>query len=173
MWRGHAFQIHEANLPQATVDGYDISDASIARVDPVIRTQGTFTSDWSQLGSRYELVVVTNVMHLVPPAQRQGVIARLGDRLAPNGTLIIAEHNPLNPLTRWAVANSPFDDDAILLPTSEAAGYVLRSGLQFVHRDYIVSFPRQLSGLRPLEPRLSWCPASAQYALIARRAAHV
>jgi 2-polyprenyl-3-methyl-5-hydroxy-6-metoxy-1,4-benzoquinol methylase len=160
-------------FPQAAVDGYDISDASIARVDPAIRVQGTFTSDWSQLGSHYELVVVTNVMHHVPPAERQGVIARLGDRLAPNGTLIIVEHNPLNPLTRWAVANCAFDDDAILLPTSEAAGYVLNSGLQIVRRDYIVFFPRLLLWLRPLEPRLSWCPSGAQYALVARRAAHV
>ena len=160
-------------FPQATVDGYDISEASIARVDPGIRAQGTFTSDWSQLGRRYDLVVVTNVMHHVPPAERQSVITHLGDGLAPNGMLIIVEHNPLNPLTRWAVANCAFDDDAILLPTTEATGYVLLSGLEIVSRDYIVFFPRLLAWLRPLEPHLRWCPAGAQYALVASRAAHV
>lgn len=46
-------------------------------------------------------------------------------------------------------------------------------GLQIVRRDYIVFFPRPLAWLRPLEPRLSWCPAGAQSALAARRAAHV
>ena len=97
-------------FPHAMVDGYDISDASIAKVDTGIRTQGTFTSDWSQVGRHYNLIAVTNVMHHVPPDKRQDVIASLRDRLAPRGILIIVEHNPLNPLTRWAVANCAFDD---------------------------------------------------------------
>ena len=160
-------------FPHAMVDGYDISDASIAKVDTGIRTQGTFTSDWSQVGRHYNLIAVTNVMHHVPPDKRQDVIASLRDRLAPRGILIIVEHNPLNPLTRWAVANCAFDDDAILLPTSEAKGYVLHSGLEVLRRDYIMFFPRLLAWFRPLEPHLSWCPAGAQYALMARRAANV
>jgi 2-polyprenyl-3-methyl-5-hydroxy-6-metoxy-1,4-benzoquinol methylase len=159
-------------LPNATVDGFDPSDASIARVDPEIRSQGTFTSDWAYVGREYNLIVVTNVMHHVPPAERQSVIARLRYHLAPRGVLIIVEHNPLNPLTQWAVANCAFDDDAILLPTSEATEYVLRSGLEILCRDYIVFFPRLLAWFRPLEPRLSWCPAGAQYALVARRGTH-
>jgi 2-polyprenyl-3-methyl-5-hydroxy-6-metoxy-1,4-benzoquinol methylase len=160
-------------FPQATVDGYDISNSSIAKVDSGLRAQGMFTSDWSQVRSDYDLIVVTNVMHHVPPANRQGVIARLRDCLAPQGALIIVEHNPLNPLTRWAVANCAFDDDAILLPTAEAMGYVLDSGLEVLRRDYIVFFPRLLAWFRQLEPYLNWCPAGAQYALMARRVANV
>jgi 2-polyprenyl-3-methyl-5-hydroxy-6-metoxy-1,4-benzoquinol methylase len=160
-------------FPQAKVDGYDLSDASIARVDPSIRAQGTFTSDWSQIGRHYNLIVVTNVMHHVRPAERQGVIARLRDSLAPQGILIIVEHNPLNPLTRWAVSKCAFDDDAILLPTAESMGYVLHGGLEIVRRDYIVFFPRLLAWFRHLEPYLSWCPAGAQYALMARRGENV
>jgi 2-polyprenyl-3-methyl-5-hydroxy-6-metoxy-1,4-benzoquinol methylase len=159
-------------LPHATVDGYDISDASLARVNPEIQLQGTFTSDWNRVGRNYNLIVVMNVMHHVPPPERQGVIARLQNCLGPQGILIIVEHNPFNPLTRWAVANCAFDDDAILLPTTEAAEYVLHSGLEIVRRDYIVFFPRLLAWLRPLEPYLSWCPAGAQYALMARRGTH-
>jgi 2-polyprenyl-3-methyl-5-hydroxy-6-metoxy-1,4-benzoquinol methylase len=160
-------------FPQATVDGYDPSDGSIAKVDPRIRVHGTFTSDWRQVGRHYDLIVVTNVMHHVPPAERQGVIARLRDHLAHAGILIIVEHNPLNPMTRWAVANCPFDDDAILLSTAETTGYVLHSGLEVLRRDYIVFFPRLLAWFRQLEPYLSWCPAGAQYALVARRADRV
>lgn len=156
-------------IPHAAVDGYDPSGESIAKVDPSVRAQGMFTSDWSHVTLQYNLIVVTNVMHHVPPVERQGVIARLRDHLAPQGILIIVEHNPLNPLTRWAVANCPFDDDAILLPTAETAGYVLHCGLQILRRDYIVFFPRPLAWFRQLEPYLSWCPAGAQYALMARR----
>jgi 2-polyprenyl-3-methyl-5-hydroxy-6-metoxy-1,4-benzoquinol methylase len=156
-------------FPRATVDGFDPSDASIAKVDPGILGQGTFTSDWNQVARDYNLIVVTNVMHHVPPAERQGVIARLKDRMAPQGILIIVEHNPLNPLTRWAVSNCVFDDDAILLPTAEAKRHVLCSGLEILRRDYIVFFPRLLAWFRQLEPYLRWCPAGAQYALMARR----
>jgi len=160
-------------FPGATVDGYDISDASIAKVDGDLRAQGTFTSEWSQVNRQYDLIVVTNVMHHVAPDQRQEVIARLRDRLAAQGILIVVEHNPLNPLTRWAVSKCAFDDDAILLPTAEAKGYVLQSGLKILRRDYIVFFPRLLAWFRPLEPSLSWCPVGAQYAVMARRAANV
>lgn len=153
----------------AVVDGYDISDSSLAKIDPTLRQQGTFTSNWSQVDGRYDLIVVTNVMHHVPRVQRQGVITRLRDRLVPQGILIVVEHNPLNPLTRWAVANCPFDDDAILLPARETAGYVLQSGLDVLRRDYVVFFPRLLAWFRQLEPYLGWCPAGAQYALVARR----
>jgi 2-polyprenyl-3-methyl-5-hydroxy-6-metoxy-1,4-benzoquinol methylase len=160
-------------LPMATVDGFDLSAACIANVDSDVRAQGTFTSDWSELAHDYDVVVVSNVMHHVPPAKRLEVIASILDRMAPGGILIIVEHNPLNPLTRWAVANCAFDDDAILIPTSEAKSLVSRGGLQVVRRDYIVFFPHLLAWLRGLEPYLNWCPAGAQYALIAQRGANV
>jgi SAM-dependent methyltransferase len=160
-------------LPQAIVDGYDPSTASIANVDSGVRDQGAFTSNWGEVGRQYSLILVSNVMHHVRPDMRQEVIASLRDRLAPHGILIIVEHNPFNPLTRWAVANCAFDDDAILIPTAEAKRFVLRSGLEVVRRDYIVFFPRLLSWLRRLEPYLSWCSAGAQYALMARRGADV
>jgi 2-polyprenyl-3-methyl-5-hydroxy-6-metoxy-1,4-benzoquinol methylase len=160
-------------LPQAIVDGYDISEASIAKVNSEIRAQGIFTSDWTQLGSSYDLIVITNVMHHVPPDQRQEVVARVRDRLAASGSLIIVEHNPLNPLTRWAVANCVFDDDAILLHPKEAVNYMRLAGMRVSRRDYIVFFPRLLAWFRPMEMHLNWCPAGAQYALIARRVANV
>ena len=158
-------------FPQAVVDGYDPSEGSVAKVDPRILEQGTFTSDWAEVGCNYNLIVVTNVMHHVPPAERHDVILRLRDHLAPRGILIIVEHNPLNPMTRWAVANCAFDDDAILLPTAETKAYVASSGLEILRRDYIVFFPRLLSWFRRMEPYLGWCPAGAQYALMAQRGA--
>jgi 2-polyprenyl-3-methyl-5-hydroxy-6-metoxy-1,4-benzoquinol methylase len=160
-------------FPHATVDGFDPSEESIANVDPAIRARGTFTSDWNRIPSGYDLIVVSNVMHHVPPVQRRQVIARIHDRLAPLGMLIIVEHNPVNPLTRRAVSSCAFDDDAILLPAAETKQHVLNSGFEILRRDYIVFFPRPLAWLRGLEFRLGWCPAGAQYALMARRSANV
>ena len=160
-------------LPKATVDGFDLSAASLANVDSVLRAQGIFTCAWNEVRDNYDAVVLSNVMHHVPPDKRLEVIASIRDRIAPGGVLIIIEHNPLNPLTRWAVANCAFDDDAILIPSKEAKDFVSHSGLQVVRRDYIVFFPHLLSWLRRLEPYLKWCPAGAQYALVAQRGANV
>jgi SAM-dependent methyltransferase len=154
---------------QAIVDGYDISDASLARVPSDIRGGGTFTSDWNCLGYCYDLIVVTNVLHHVPPTQRQQIMVSLCQKLGPEGLLVIVEHNPLNPLTRRAVDTCPFDDDAILLPAREVAAHIEKCGLKILRRDYIVFFPRMLALFRSLEPYLNWFPAGAQYAVIAKR----
>jgi hypothetical protein len=84
--------------------------------------------------------------------------------------LVIFEHNPANPVTRWVVERCPFDHDAILLPPSETCDYARAAGLRVLRRDYIVFMPRPLAWLRPMEPWLAWLPAGAQYAMSARKA---
>jgi SAM-dependent methyltransferase len=154
-------------LRQATVDGCDVSRASLARLDAELRAQGLFTSDMRELPHFYDLIVLSNVLHHVALEQRQETILSLRNRLAPGGRIAIVEHNPLNPLTRRAVAHCAFDEDAILLPRREAVRYLRRAGLRIAERDYIVFFPRRLAALRGLEPWLNWCPLGAQYALLA------
>ena len=79
---------------------------------------------------------------------------------------MIFEHNPLNPLTRWAVAHCPFDEGVVLLRVGEV-GSLLTSGLEFLHLDYIVFFPKWLKRLRSFERFLGWCPAGAQHVTVA------
>jgi SAM-dependent methyltransferase len=149
------------------IDGFDPSVASLDRVDKALLSQGVFTSDPAKLRSDYEVIVLANVLHHVKPADRQDLICRLAARLACDGKLFIFEHNPANPLTCWAVGRCPFDEDAILLPPAEAAGYFLSGELHLAERDYIVFFPRWLAALRPFEASLRWCPLGAQYVLVA------
>ena len=66
------------------------------------------------------------------------------------------EHNPWNPVTRRAVADCPFDDDAILLWPRELRSLFREAGYEDVRQDFIVFFPRSLALLRPLEPKLRW-----------------
>ena len=63
-----------------------------------------------------------------------------------------------------------FDDDAILLWPWEAKRLVAGSGLIGTRLDYIVFFPRALSALRPLEPKLAWMWLGAQMMVVGRRA---
>ena len=153
-------------MPGAQIDGLDVSQESLDRADQALLSQGVFTSHLSKLGRDYEVVVIANVLHHVKPGERQNLISEAGSRLARGGRLVIFEHNPANPLTRWAVDHCPFDEDAILLPPRETTRYVQGARLRLLTRDYIVFFPRWLAPFRPLEARLRWCPLGAQYAVV-------
>lgn len=157
------------HLPQATIDGFDVSRESLGRVDPQLLSQGCFTDNMSDLQGGYDLAVVANVMHHVPPGQRTETMQRLSKFLASEGRLSVFEHNPANPLTRWAVEHCPFDDDAILLPPKETMGYFRSTGLTILRRDYIVFMPRPLAWLRWLEPSLAWLPLGAQYVVLGEK----
>jgi len=156
------------NFPEAQVDGFDPSSASLSRVKPNLLAQGTFTSELKLLGYRYDVIAVANVLHHVKPSERMELISEVASRLASGGLLVIFEHNPANPLTRWAVSQCAFDGDAILLWPRETRRYVTNSNLK-ARRDYIVFFPRWLAALRRFEPLLRWCPLGAQYAMVGRR----
>ena len=150
------------HLPQAQIDGFDPSRDSLGRIDGALLAQGVFTSDPGKLGSDYDAVIIANVLHHVKPPSRQALVSEVVSRLSPGGSLAIFEHNPANPLTRWAVAQCEFDRDAILLWPGEAKRYLERARLR-PDCEYVVFFPRWLGRMRRFEPRLRWCPLGAQY----------
>lgn len=155
------------HLPNATFHGYDPSSESVRVANQELGPSGFFASDIEQLQRDYQLVVISNVMHHVPPPDRQDTIAKVTQRMAVSGKLVIFEHNPMNPLTQYVVKHCPFDGDAVLLMPGEARKYVKRAGLCVLRLDYVVFFPRILGPLRRFEPLLAWFPLGAQYALVA------
>jgi 2-polyprenyl-3-methyl-5-hydroxy-6-metoxy-1,4-benzoquinol methylase len=157
------------SLPQATVDGYDVSSKGLAQIDPWIAAQGLFSADLSRLDRSYDAIVAANVFHHVAPAERPSAAGRLAGRLAPGGKIFIFEHNPVNPGTQWVVRHIPFDRDAQLLWPGETRRLLRSAGLKNLRTDYIVFFPKPLAWFRPLEPHLTWCPVGAQYVCTAVR----
>jgi SAM-dependent methyltransferase len=151
------------------IDGFDVSKDSVARIGESLLRQGTFSSNLNDLAHDYDFIVLSNVLHHVKPEERANLIRQAGSRLANGGKLVLFEHNPINPLTRWAVSQCPFDEDAVLLPCRETQGYFRRGDLRLMWRDYIVFFPRWLRWFRQLEPSLRWCPMGAQYVVVAGR----
>jgi SAM-dependent methyltransferase len=110
----------------------------------------------------YGAVVIANVLHHVAPGRRPSLLHDAAARLDQGGTLVVFEHNPLNPLTRRAVAACPFDEGVELLWPWQATRLLEAAGLSDVQRDFIVFFPRALAILRSIEPRLAWMPLGAQ-----------
>lgn len=150
------------------VSGFDPSSASVAEARS--RAAGaTFYDERAQIPKRYfGIAILANVLHHVPPAEREALVRSLLESLQPgNGKLVVFEHNPYNPLTRRAVAACEFDDDAVLLGPVELTRLLSTAGLVRAKRQFIVFFPRALSVLRPLEPSLGWLPLGAQVMAVA------
>lgn len=154
----------------AEVHGFDVSTASLSQARLRVPT-ATFHSDPESLvEGRFGVIVLANVLHHVPPAERHALVGSLTRRLQPGrGKLVVFEHNPYNPLTRMAVSRCEFDDDAILLPPREIRTLFLSAGLTSIHQRFIVFFPRFLGAFRPLEPHLAWLPLGAQQMVYATR----
>lgn len=157
------------HLPACRLHGCDPSAASIEQIEPAVRAKGKFTAHEDELDSSYDLIVLANVMHHISVDNRQETISRLCSRLALGGQVVVFEHNPINPLTRWAVHICPFDKGVILLWPGDVRKYFQHAHLRTVKRDYITFFPRWFARFRPLEPFLSWCPVGAQYAMLGRK----
>jgi len=157
------------HLPAIQLDGFDVSEDCILKVEPALAAEGIFTCDSSCLRRDYQLIVIANVMHHIPPQQRMEVIHELADRLRTGGSLAIFEHNPANPVTRWVVEHCAFDEDAILLPPAETRRHVNDAQLSLKRRDYIVFLPHFLARLRRLEPWFFWLPIGAQYVMVAEK----
>ena len=67
----------------------------------------------------FDVAIVCAVLHHVEPAERPAVFAEVHRLLRPGGRLYVFEHNPWNPATRYVVARTPIDQNAVLLGAAE------------------------------------------------------
>jgi SAM-dependent methyltransferase len=144
------------------VHGYEPSKASAQKAKERASAATIYDDITALPRSAFSVAVLSCVLHHVPPVERATVMGQLAQALEPGGRLFIFEHNPWNPLTRRAVAACPFDDDAILLGANEQRSLLKNAGFVDIQLEYIVFFPKLLSFLRPLEPKLGWLPLGAQ-----------
>src|SRR6185437_14789410 len=84
-------------MPEKQIDGFDVSEKSLDRIEPALRSQGVFTSRAEGLGGDYEVVVLANVLHHVKIEERPEIISEAASHVGPGGRMVIFEHNPLNP----------------------------------------------------------------------------
>lgn len=136
------------------VTAYEPSQASLEHLRQRVPAAKCAGAEQALPPSHFSTAVCSGVLHHVPVAERRDLLVRLRSKLRPGGRLFVFEHNPLNPLTRRAVAACPFDDDAILLWPWQLRPLFQSAGFEVQRIDYIVFFPRILGMLRPLEPRL-------------------
>jgi len=117
----------------------------------------------------FNIVLAACVFHHIPFKKQFHLIKEISRTLKHGGILMIYEHNPYNPLTRYAVKTCPFDENAVLLRKNEVKKLLENTGLQTIIEEYRVFFPKLLKILRPLEQYLKWLPLGGQYFVVAKK----
>ena len=154
-----------------TLDGIDMSASMVAEARQR-NPGGRYASyDGATLpfdDETFDLTFAICVMHHVPPEQWDSFAQELLRVTRPTGAVMVFEHNPLNPLTRRAVRNCPFDADAVLLRSARVAKSLQRAGGAVIARRFILFTPLAGPVARKAERLVQWLPAGAQYAVAAR-----
>ena len=91
-------------------------------------------------------------------------IAEMRRVVRPGGLVCVIEHNPLNPLTRLAVARCEFDRDAVLLGAGTTRKLMAAGGLRDICARYFLLLPWATNAARRVEGALGQVPLGAQYA---------
>jgi ubiquinone/menaquinone biosynthesis C-methylase UbiE len=168
---GNSFPHLARYFPDARIRGVDVSSESLqvaGQRNPDVELSLLQGGAISLPDRSQDIAFAACVYHHIPVAERKLWTAEILRVLKPGGSFFMFEHNPWNPLTRHAVSNCEFDDDAILLSRRESVSLLRDAGMRGASVDYIVFFPKFLSILRPLERHLGWLPLGAQYVAHAR-----
>jgi SAM-dependent methyltransferase len=116
----------------------------------------------------FDFVLISAVLHHVPLSQRSGVYAELHRVLRPGGNLVVFEHNPWNPVTRYVVTHTPIDREAILLPPAEVVAALSSAGWHNIRSSHLMFLPPRAGPLATAVERVfRWLPLGGQYAVTA------
>lgn len=164
---GNSLGFMREYFPKSDITLLDTSQKSLAIAEQRHSGQANFKHfDGAHIpfpDASIDVIFVACVFHHIEHKHHAALIKEMHRVLAANGSLFIFEHNPINPLTRKAVRDCPFDENAVLLNAENTKTLAKHSGFEHVSLAYRIFFPRAFSFLRPLEKILTWLPLGAQY----------
>lgn len=149
------------------LSGIDVSSASIAQAradNPRVDYRAFDGRSFPFGDAGFDLVTAICVVHHVAPAEWAHFMNEMRRVVRPGGLVCVIEHNPLNPLTRLAVARCEFDRDAVLLGAGKAQKLMAAGGLREIGARHFLLLPWKAKPVRRVEAALSNLPLGAQYA---------
>jgi len=171
---GYSVPFFAKHLPAARVTCLDVSrkslDLGAARHGAAAEFRHFDGRRIPYADGTFDVALASCVFHHIPHDEHVALLGEIRRVLAPGGRLFVFEHNPLNPLTRYAVNTCVFDEHAKLVLAPTMRGRVRAAGFAAADVRYRIFFPHGLRRLRPLEAKLTWLPLGAQYYVVARKA---
>jgi ubiquinone/menaquinone biosynthesis C-methylase UbiE len=170
---GYSVPFFARHLPAARVTCLDVSRKSLDVGAALHGKAAEFTHfDGRTIpfaDGTFDVALASCVFHHIPHEEHVALLAEIRRVLQPQGTLFVFEHNPLNPLTRYAVNTCEFDEHAHLIHAPTMRRRVRSAGFAAADVRYRIFFPHALRRLRPAERNLTWLPLGAQYYVAARK----
>lgn len=160
--------IHRELHPEVErLAGVDVSSDSLAQAKSRNPDYNYIAYDGSTLpfaDNSFSLAFTSCVLHHVMPTARSGFIRELYRVVTPGGAIGVIEHNPINPLTRLAVARCEFDDDAILTRASRVRQLIFEAGFRSAETHFFAFSPFCATSIGfECETLVRWLPLGAQY----------
>jgi len=160
-------------FPNALLYCSDISDLSLQKASENLPGLICFNSSLPEalapFSETFDLVFLSCVLHHIPLQERQTWVNALARTVRPGGCLIIFEHNPWNPATRYLVSTCPFDKGVSLVRPKHCFQFLKQSGLQVDRIRYTLIFPWRNSAFVAVEAFLDRIPLGGQYCVLARK----
>jgi ubiquinone/menaquinone biosynthesis C-methylase UbiE len=150
----------------ARICGVDVSAASVAQArirNPEVQYEAYGGETLPYDSAAFDLSMAICVLHHVPSPRWGGFLREMRRVVRPGGLVCLIEHNPLNPLTRLAVARCEFDRDAVLLRAGRTRALMADARLHDVRSHYFLLLPSAAPLARRIEHGLSRIPLGAQY----------
>ena len=151
------------------VEGIDVSKESIE----MAKTQQLSNANFAVYDginipfadNSFDIVFVAGVLHHVEFSLHDAMMTEMKRVLKEGGRLLIYEHNPYNPLTKYLVKTCVFDKDAKLLKCGYLTKLLKKHRFTIAKNIYFIFIPPKgfLKKLIPLEKFFYWLPLGGKY----------
>jgi SAM-dependent methyltransferase len=149
-----------------SVDGLDIAANAVARAAagfPAAMFTAYDGGRFPYADDTFHVAFAACVVHHVDDEDRPAFVAEMRRVVRADGLVVVFEHNPFNPLTRFAVGRCEFDEGAHLLTRRTTERLLAATGLVKIESAYIITHTSTAPRLRDLERALRRVPLGAQY----------
>lgn len=152
------------NFPKTSIIGCDpsVQSLGVARATHGGNSRIHFHQNIPATES-FDLILAANVFHHIQPEARAETLHMLRRHISPQGRLVVFEHNPLNPLTRFVVGRCPLDVDAVLVSRRSFTRLARDCGFSVEAGAYFLLLPVRAVWFRRIESLLCRIPFGAQY----------
>jgi len=119
----------------------------------------------------YDVVVACSVFHHIDLSKHSEVFTELLRILKHGGRIVLFEHNPLNPVTRYIVDKTPIDYNVVFITARKTREMMSLARLNSIRVNYFLFFPPRLQWrwLKRLEHILWWVPFGGQYVVVGEK----